>query len=150
MGVDYCAITVVGLRIHINQLKQTITKSVPYDHSSCADYKPSYKFCPNCGEEPALDVSYVDWKSFVKNGTTVKNYKIYRAYSVNGDENWVYIYYAISSRNGPRDYNPNESSEIPFTLEDLTSMREQMKSNLEDTGLWNQDAFGIWTVISFG
>lgn len=66
------------------------------------------------------------------------------------DEEWIYLYCAMSERDGPRRYDPTKSSKILQTLEELIVMREKMRADLAETGLWNDEAFGIWTTIRFG
>lgn len=146
MGFDCYAMTVIGLRITENDL---MTKHI---NCNCKDNNdPEFNYCPTCGKKN-IDSDFIDkfeWKAsydYPLYGTiTINNI----AYSIiqpikEEHEKWLYINLYYESKH----YESEETMKCSCTLEQLVSLKESMKSDLTEIGLWDDEKFGIYTLIN--
>ena len=152
MGFDYTAITIIGLRLRLRQLARS---GVP-DHTNCSEGSQFGNYCNACGDPIQIKLDKIEWQSWVNLNPqgydiiprlSVKGYSLCQSGDTNNPEEWIYLYCAISERSGPRLYNSDDRAKIPHSLEELVSMKNKMQTDLAETGLWNDDDFGIWTLM---
>ena len=162
MGFDCCAITVIGLKITNSDLYETVEITHGINHDTCMHLdKKIHQFCPDCGQQTVIHESNTEPKSFL----TLDNYGlpiIIGQYGFNYEIKDFSNYDDTSStksdryvilkefmKDGPRSYESDNIVKMYESLEHLIILRNQMKRELEYTGLWNDKNFGIFTLIQF-
>lgn len=162
MGFDCRAITVIGLRITKHDLQ--VTRTHTYTHVNCScknNNSQEYAYCPTCGRKNNFgtytesETNLIDefeksdgWNSY---GTLQINENTYTVIQpINKEyEKWLYVTIYKGKRDGPRNYNANVTEKCEFSLEKLVDLKNAMKEDLSEIGLWNESNFGIYTLIYF-
>ncbi len=134
MSVNYTAYTITGIRLGMADLYKQV------DNRGCDHPETKAKFCKECGsptwiqeEEPLFD-----------EGTEVIG-KFKMMFST--DRNFVYLGHTVEvDEYGTHDaFRPIESVEVQFPA--LIQLNDELAAVLEPLGLWDQEKFGIWTVL---
>lgn len=143
MSTHYSAYAVIGLRVNKEQLFTTEQQPI------CDCNKKQSKFCSECGLEFAwkdvdipierLDVSGdqefdLEYSFQGKNNT----YKVQLERDWDGD---IVAYYIVLVHAECTDFDRNSiRTKLPVILE-----TQQMKEDMDD--LWDDELFGIWTIL---
>ena len=133
MGVDYDSYVVIGCEVDSSKL-YSVQK---VRNCNCEiDDADTANFCSNCGRavwgEENLPIE----------GFDEDNYKFmdYQVVTVTDNERfWIAIRSARAS-----DYT-DEAVKLE-TPDDISGLREELKSKLGPLGLWDEKKFGIWVI----
>lgn len=145
MGFDCSAITVIGLRL----LKKDLQITTSYLACQHQENQNHYHYCPICGIQNNTSTTTFIKEFLPKNNDylygTIKGYPVYQF----DLEKWLYVCLNYGERQGPRSYDPKDTVLCPYSLENLVIMKDKMKADLSPLGLWNDEKFGIYTLIQY-
>src|SRR5437660_1310206 len=115
MGTDYEAITVIGLRVTRAQLEKQRVEQVE-------------EMCKCCGQSCTITRTINEWRDEISyvydEDKEEKELLMFKRYYIDQpvyEENWWYIAIIINNRNGPRNYDSDETIKTDCTLEDLVN-----------------------------
>ena len=140
MGVDYYAYTIIGLRVPIDKIIGTVIK-----HKNKCECEPQtepmagQKFCGKCG--CVLDYPYkADDPRFGVDIWEIEEKGIGGWPVVSDGDYGTYFYIGLLKASG-EDKGPTK---IPYHIE---GMKNKFQKDMEELGLWDEDSYGIWTVL---
>lgn len=148
MGFDCTAVTVIGLRTTRDRLVEKVEATTFIDHSRCPTWNASFKYCPDCSQAGSITTTETRFKELVDGWDIPTRVAGYKVYHVDEEDN-IYICISINTREGPRSYDPEAVVKEDLSLEELIKEREIMKKKLEPLTIWNDEDFGIFTLIEF-
>lgn len=154
MGIDFHAITVIGLRIKLNDLKITEKITSKYINCKCKNNTNLFVYCPDCGNKNNFGTYDYFATNFIKEfcssegkdvesseedfgfnqGIIETNGEKYKVIRPTDQEDWIYITLYAGNRDGPRNYNKDEISKCEISLEELIKMKDKMKMDLTWVG----------------
>ncbi len=141
MGTNYYAYAIIGLKVPRDKIIGT--KIVHKNKCTCepqTDPTAGQKFCGKCGEN--LDRSYrVNDARFVAEECEIGEERI-RGWPIVSEGEYGAFYIGIV-----KAYHKNEK---PIPIQDyrtLTVVGNKFKSDMEELGLWDPDAYGLWSVL---
>jgi hypothetical protein len=142
MGVDYYAITVIGIRVARSEIFRTVKKienCCKCDKKIDPPPNSDIKYCPICGRPIKLEV---EEEFCILPGLAEQGYiEEVRGWPVKCDtdcENFFIGPYAMGPIDGWKKGPLPDLSE-----ETLDRFRQDMR----ELGLWRQDRFGLWTIL---
>lgn len=141
MGADWYSMTCIGLKV---PKEKVITEIEEYENScSCLpqtpDTYPEAKYCRKCGrsirrpikvERPLFDIP----EDYYNDKAEIKGWK------VEHDTDACNFYICIFT-SGHVEYS--KLSSIPIIT---VGTLAKFKSDMESTGLWDEEQFGLWTI----
>jgi len=144
MGVTYRATTAIGVRVKLSKLWKSkkefhsCPQGVKFD-----EYKyPGYgQYCGQCGQKNwrGEDTPVADYDGDERLGPLrVKKW------DVEGATLGVLAYCSQTVRSGDTE---EERSMLMVTDVDIEVIKQNLKEYLEPRGLWDEDAFGVWTLL---
>lgn len=145
MGADWYAATVIGIRVP----RDKVVREETYFHNNCickpqVDPKtyPEAKFCPACGREikRKCSRSIVLFEGFKiwERDSSICGWPVYTG----TDGIFFYIGIFIAEVVGECD----KKSPLPNIPKDKMT---KFKRDMEESGLWDQEAFGMWTILNY-
>lgn len=145
MEFDCSAITVIGLKITLDDLKVTKKKAIKYVNCKCKQNieVQLFNFCPDCGNknrhgtydqykrdfinefhlDAGLDINF-------KHGIIKIGDDRYDVIKPTENEDLIYISLYFGMRDGPTNYKPNGITRCQFSFEELIKMKHKMKNDL--------------------
>ena len=118
---------------YLQKKKQYIKEFTRYDES--VDGTDNF-----CGE-----YKFNNWMIY---GKIIINGNIYSVIQINDKNDKQTLYVSICMSDVDNFESDNDNVKIcPFTLEKLLSLKNDMKNDLSTIGLWNDDYFGIYTIL---
>jgi len=136
MSTTYHAIAIVGCKVDKSKLFTTDLVR------SCEHPIPvgGVKFCPECGKR-----TYKKTKKPIQDYDTDKETVCgKRVFGHYYDTNFVIIAeqcVAVDNYDGPL------AKMLPITVTDTTTWENKLRAVLEPLGLWDDEQFGIWTML---
>lgn len=141
MSTTHHAAVIVGCRIPYSELfvKSRVRICSHRIPGESLDVNLSFdKFCTECGNKL--------WKTvkepiaqYDQTGETLCGFRVF-AWSV--DRDYAYVSDLFSEVDNKSDVEPE-----PITLDNMSFVKDRIKSLLEAIGLWNENEFGIWPVL---
>lgn len=134
----YClAYSIIGVRVDVGRL-QVSKKVRGCEHPL---YNEESLFCGTCGA-----------KAWIYKTVPIEGFN-YRGCSRHGDISGFLVltvgYSFICGRITSVSDNSAESSKV-MKISDIDSIKNDMQLNLTPLGLWDEDSFGVWTVMEEG
>ena len=150
MGVDYTAFTVIGVKIPIKKLTKVgyVDKPAMFPKECCDEFmETDYKCCPRCGNTL--------WRSVKEFESTIEGWSEedwdkgkFFGFPLITDAGW----YGKEECNLFIGFKGGGHGEV-FSRKDVPNI-ENIKNALWKTlfplDLWNEEDFGVWTVLDVG
>ncbi|KKM18477.1 hypothetical protein LCGC14_1665360 [marine sediment metagenome] len=142
MGVDYYAYAIIGLRIPRDKIIGTVTK-----HKNLCKCDPQTeqmgeeKFCDKCGK--LLDHTYKGDDPKFGVGMWEIQEKGLKGWPVVSDGDYGNYFYIGIRKAYYADYKPVGIRDTGL----LVKLENKFKMDMEKLGLWDPDAYGLWSVL---
>lgn len=137
MGAEYEAFSIIGCRVDGEKLfTETTVKTCTHT------FDASFAFCPKCGK-PATETeleALFDEDEGDYNGR-LGGLDVVVPFSDDEIPDWAYIGPIVAR--GSSD-GPDDRTQLPA---DLAAIKEQTRVALDPLGLWDESAFGLWTLL---
>jgi len=137
MSTTYTAYTVVGIRIAEEDLeiKKELIKTRGCSHDIP---DPDTKFCSECGKP--IWIEKQKSHELIEPGD-----ELFGVFNIAWDTDYDHAFIGELRKVGPYDDDSNKKfNGFPSNFEDL---KKELKKALDKHGLWNEDNFGVWTVL---
>lgn len=139
MGVDASATTAIGILLSKDQVVENKKQRLK-GNECCQEYDTN--FCPKCGEEIFEEVeTFKDFVQERRRYDCIEGYKLLPSDS--GYVDSAFILCCFHSEAG--GYGEKTCSFSPPL--DIQAEKEKMEALTEPLGLWDEEKFGIYTVL---
>ncbi len=135
MGVDYTAKTIIGIKVDSSKL-YTETEVRTYDH----DYPRDIRYNPIDGRK-LWEAFREPIEGYDPDGDDFLGFQFTNGYE------WEEIYIGGIVSEAERGNNYEEFEDIDDL--NIKKVKAEMKKKLSPLKLWDEDSFGLWTVLVF-